>query len=461
MIPVRTGVSTAVGPERRDGVPTDPRPTAHPLTIDLALTPSPRQATPHHTSGSGASASPIRPTVIATLQTTIGMIAPFLLGALATSMRADVGMTPAELGLAASGFFGVSALVYALANTRIEALGVQRSTWVGVGFAVVSLGLLGLASSTPMIVAAMVIGGPGNAVSQLSANMRLAQAVDGDHLGTAVGIKQGAVPLGTMLAGFAVPAIALTVGWRVAFLAAPLLALPLLVASLSRRGRRAAADAPTAPPGHLRTARRHLWLLAAAAGLATAAGQSSSVFYVDAVVDAGTAEATAGLLLALGSAVGATTRIVVGVAVDRLPFGHLRVIAGAMAVAVVGFAALATGPTGAALALVTVVAFAASWGWNGLLTYAVLRLNPDAPAQATGITQTGLSIGAATGPLVAGQIATAASYDQVWVVSAVALAVSAALILLARHLVRADGAAGDAGSADTSRARRVIEARSR
>ncbi len=385
------------------------------------------------------SPSRVRPTVIATLQTTLGMIGPFLLGALATSMRPDVGMSPAQLGLAASGFFGVSALVYALANKRIEALGVQGSTWVGVAFAVVSLVLVGTATSTPMIVLAMVLGGPGNAVSQLSANMRLAQGVDGDHLGTAVGIKQGAVPLGTMLAGFAVPAIALTVGWRTAFLAAPVLALPLLVASLSPSGRRSASAAAPHPAGLLRTSKRHLWLLAGAAGLATAAGQSSSVFYVDAIVDAGTAEAAAGLLLALGSAAGALTRILVGVAVDRFPFGHLRGIAAGMAVAVIGFAALATGPTGGLLALVTVVAFIASWGWNGLLTYAVMRLNPDAPAQATGITQTGLSIGAAAGPLIAGQVATAASYDLVWLLSAGALAVSAVLVLVARHVIRAGG----------------------
>ncbi len=414
-------------------------PTATP-TIEAPVS---HQAGPVPAPPTAPSGSAIRPTVIATLQTTLGMIGPFLLGALATSMRADVGMSPAQLGLAASGFFGVSALVYAFANTRIEALGVQGSTWVGIAFAAVSLVLVGTATSTPMIVLAMVLGGPGNAISQLSANMRLAQRVDDDHLGTAVGVKQGAVPLGTMLAGFAVPAIALTVGWRAAFLVAPVLAVPLLVASLSRNGRRSASAAAIQPTGQLRTSRRHLWLLAAAAGLATAAGQSSSVFYVDAIVDAGTAEAAAGLLLALGSAAGAMTRILVGVAVDRFPFGHLRGIAAAMALAVVGFAALATGPTGALLALVTVVAFIASWGWNGLLTYAVLRLNPDAPAQATGITQTGLSIGAASGPLIAGQVATAASYDVVWMLSAGALAVSAALVLVARHVIRAGGSDQD------------------
>lgn len=388
--------------------------------------------------------SPVRPTLIATLQTTLGMFSPFLLGALATSMRSDVGMTPAQLGIAASGFFGVSALVYALANKQIERLGVQGSTWLGAGFAVVSLVLLGVASSLPLIVAAMLIGGPGNAVSQLSANMRLAQGVDEHHLGTAVGIKQGAVPLGTMLAGLAVPAIALTVGWRTAFLVAPVLAFPLLVASLSRRGRTSASATAPRPAGTLRTAKRHLWMLAAGAGLATAAGQASSVFYVDAIVQGGTAEGTAGLLLALGSATGAMARVGVGVAVDRLLFGHLRGIAAAMAVAVVGFLGLATGPMGALLAAVTVVAFIASWGWNGLLTYAVMRLNPDAPAQATGITQTGLSIGAAVGPLVAGSVATAASYEVVWVISAVALGVSAVVVGLARRAIRA----GTPGNAD-------------
>lgn len=380
--------------------------------------------------------SAVRPTVIAVLQTTLGMLGPFLLGALATSMRADVGMTPADLGLAASGFFAVSALTYGFFNRRIEGLGVQASTWLGAGFAVVALVLVGTATSTTGIVVAMVLGGPGNAISQLSANLRLAQAVAPGQLGTAVGVKQGAVPLGTMLAGFAVPAIALTVGWRAAFLVAPLLAVPLVSASLSRRGRSSAAAGGQRPSGNLTSPRAGLWMLAGAAGLATAAGQSSSVFYVDAVVSAGTSEATAGLLLALGSAVGAVVRIVVGIAVDRLPFGHLRGVAVAMFAAVAGFVLLSTEPTGARLALVTVLAFAASWGWNGLLTYAVMRLNPDAPAQATGITQTGLSIGAATGPLVAGQVATAASYDLVWLLSAGALAIAGGLTLVARHALQ-------------------------
>lgn len=383
------------------------------------------------------SPSPVRPVVIGVFQTTLGMFAPFLLGSLTTTMRADVGMSPADLGLAASGFFAVSALVYATAARRIEALGVQVTTWLGAGFAVASLLLVGSATSTAVIVAAMVVGGPGNAISQLSANMRLSQAVEPRQLGTAVGIKQGAVPLGTMLAGFAVPAIALTVGWRIAFLGAPLLALPVMAASMSSRGRRASRATATPPRGVLRTSRRHLWLLAAAAGLATAAGQSSSVFYVDAIVTGGTSEASAGLLLALGSAIGALTRIVAGMAADRVSTGRLRAVAIFMTVAVVGFALLATTPRGWVLAVVTVLAFAASWGWNGLLTYAVMRLNPDAPAQVTGITQTGLSVGAATGPLIAGQVATAVSYDLVWLLSSGALLVAAGLTALVRRAMLA------------------------
>ena len=68
-----------------------------------------------------------RATAVAVLQTTMAMLGPFLLGALTTSMRADIGLSPADLGLAASGFFGMSAVVSAFANRHIERLGVAAA----------------------------------------------------------------------------------------------------------------------------------------------------------------------------------------------------------------------------------------------------------------------------------------------------------------------------------------------
>ena len=69
----------------------------------------------------------------------------------------------------------------------------------------------------------------------------------------------------------------------------------------------------------------------------------------------------------------------------------------------------------------SLVAFTFGWGWSGLFTFAVVRRNPGAPAAATGITMTGIYVGAAAGPALFGFVAEA-SFTAAWVIMSVALA---------------------------------------
>jgi MFS family permease len=102
------------------------------------------------------------------------------------------------------------------------------------------VGLLGLSAAA-------------NALGQLSSNSALARHVPAHRQGLSFGVKQAAIPVSTLLAGAAVPTIALTAGWRWAFGAA------------AGAARAALAAIPAQQPGPVRrdTARR--------AGRATAA----------------------------------------------------------------------------------------------------------------------------------------------------------------------------------------------
>ena len=363
----------------------------------------------------------------AVLQTVMGMLPAFLLGAMAVQVRADIGLDAGHLGQAVMAFFLVSGAVYAIAGSSVERLGTVRATWVGAGFATASLIGVAFAPTPSWVTYALLVGGPGNAVSQLAANLRLSDAIPAARQGVAFGTKQGAVPLAAFFGGLAVPAVALTVGWRVAFFVGAAMLLPVTVLNRPRTGGPGASDERPAV-GELGNARRHLWAIAVAAGLGTAATNVLAVFYVDAVVLGGTSPATAGLLLAGGSIAGAGIRVVVGRSADRRTGRHLVVVAGMLAVSAVGYAALALPPRGWTLAAITALTFTTGWGWNGLLTYAVVRFNPGAPARATGITQAGVSVGGALGPVAAGHLAASGSYALVWVACAGAVLIAAGLV---------------------------------
>ncbi len=84
-------------------------------------------------------------------------------------------------------------------------------------------------------------------------------------------------------------------------------------------------------------------------------------------------------------------------------------------------------------------AFVAGWGWSGLFTFAVVSDNPSAPAAATGITHTGVFIGAAVAPPVFGLLAERASFSAAWMATGMSLLIAAALVLYARVHLRGRG----------------------
>ncbi|WP_330439548.1 MFS transporter [Micromonospora sp. NBC_00821] len=382
---------------------------------------------------------PVRASAGAVVTTVACVLPVFLLGGLAVQMGTDLGFSPAGLGLAVSVYFGVSALASVPSGRLVERYGPALVARCGILLAAGSmLAVAAFARSYPVLVGLLALSAAANALGQLASNAALAQHVPARRQGLSFGVKQAAIPVSTLLAGVAVPTIALTAGWRWAFVAAAVAALTTLAAvprqlpGLARRAGAARAGRATAA----------LVVIGAAATLASGAANSLGTFLVDSAAARGLSPGLAGLTLTLGSAVCVAARVGAGWLADRRETGHVALIAAMLLVGAVGLGLLAL--TGSVPLMVGVVlGFGLGWAWPGLMNFAVVRLHPQSPAAATSITQTGVYAGGCLGPLSLGPLAAHLGYPAMWTIAAVAMLLAAALMLVgSRLLTRAAAGAG-------------------
>ena len=393
----------------------------------------PMSSTARNASTSMNVARPV-PAAFGALTTTIAVSVPvFLLGGLAVQVGDELHFSPAGLGLAVSAYFGASALASIPAGVLVERYGAARISRLAVALA--AAGLVGIAAgarSLWSLIAILVVGAAANAMGQLASNTSLARHVPPSRQGLSFGVKQAAIPISTLLAGVAVPAVALTLGWRWAFVLAGVLAagairlVPADLAGSSRTGQPA------------RQATGALIVIGLAATLAAASANALGTFLVDSAVARGIAPGPAGLSLTLGGAVCVAARVLGGWQADRRPGRQVGVIAGLLACGAVGLVLLAV-PGPVPLIAGVVLGFGLGWSWPGLMNFAVVRLHPQAPAAATSITQTGVYAGGCIGPLGLGAVAELSGYPTMWIVAAVAMVTAAALMLLGSRLLSRHG----------------------
>ncbi|MFC7549091.1 MFS transporter [Plantactinospora sp. GCM10030261] len=367
--------------------------------------------------------------------TTVACVLPvFLVGGLAVQMGRDLAFSPVRLGLAVSVYFGVSALASVPSGALVERYGPGTVARAGIVLSAGSLlAIAGLSHSYPILVLLLAVSAGANALGQLSSNMALARQVPAGRQGLSFGAKQAAIPLSTLLAGAAVPAVALTVGWRWAFVLAAALAVATLVGVPPDPT--AATDRPAGGGGRATGA---LVVLGFAATLAAGAANALGTFLVDSAAGRGLSPALAGLTLTLGSVVCVVARVGAGWLADRRSSGHVAVIAGMLVVGAGGLGLLAVEGPVPLVAGVT-LGFGLGWAWPGLLNFAVVRLHPQAPAAATSITQTGVYAGGCLGPLGLGAVAGHAGYPAMWWGAAVAMLLAAVLMLTGRRLLLRPG----------------------
>lgn len=377
----------------------------------------------------------VRATALGTMSTVLGVLPVFLIGGLAVLVGDELRFGESALGVAVAAYFLTSAVASVPIGRLTERIGARRATIVSGTCSAALLAAIGLfANRWGVLVALLLLAGIANAMSQLSANVWVAFAVPPARRGLAFGIKQSAIPIGTLLAGASLPLVGLTLGWRAAFIGAGVLGATVVAVLLPRAS---AAPAAALRRGELGMSRTALVLLAVSGGMGAAAANSLAAFLVSSLVDCCTSVELAGALLVIGSAAGITGRVAAGAYVDHRAGGEVALVAAMMGLGAAGLALIAVVDNVALAAVAVVVAFAAGWGWNGLLNAAVVRLNPDAPAVATGITQTGLYIGAVAGPPVFGVVFERVGATPAWFGAAGALVLGSALAIVAvRHRQR-------------------------
>ena len=371
----------------------------------------------------------------------LGVLPAFLVGALAVQIRADLDVGLGLFGLAAATLFAVSGGLARPAGRLVQRLGSRRGAALAAALATASLTVIALAGSPAALMAGLAVGGLGNAVAQPSANAVVSELVTEQRLGVAFGIKQSSIPAATLLGGLAVPGVALVFGWRWAVACAVGLAVVLLLVSLTARdaGRRRGGaprhpGAPRAPDRGL--PRGGLVVLTVGGFLGSAAATPTGVFLVDSAVAAGIDAGAAGLLFAGCSVLGLVVRIGYGLLVDRHPTRSAYLfIANLLTVGAAGYVLLAAGPVPAFVAG-GVLAYGAGWAWTGLFHFAVIRDNRGAAASVTGFVQTGLSLGAASGPLLFGVVAQTWSYSAAWFTAAALSLAGAVTVRVSRRMVR-------------------------
>jgi len=370
----------------------------------------------------------------------------FFLGSLSVEIRSELGYGESAAGLVFAAFFAASAVVSFRVGGWVDRVGpkIGLSTALA-GTCLVNLAIALGARNLAALIAFSAIAGTANATAQLGANVYIARYLPIHRQGIGFAVKQSAIPSAALIAGLLLPSVALTLGWRWVFAfgsalgVAALMAVRLRVESDSQSAHnpehQVQRDTQRAPRGAL-------GMLAVAAAFSTAAAITLGGFFVESTINSGVSAATAGYALALGSLISILVRLLVGGYADRHSGNLLGVVAIMILLGSCTSLIFVT-QTPAAHFIGLPLAFGAGWAWPGLFNLSVVRASPGFPGRATGITQTGVYVGGAVGPVLFGFTAEHWSYSAAWVLAAVLGVCAAGAVILGRRLL--------VGSASTTR----------
>jgi predicted MFS family arabinose efflux permease len=358
-----------------------------------------------------------------------GVLPGFLTASLAPRIDADFAFGESALGAAVAIVYVACAFLSSPSGHLVERLGARRAMRVGALTTVVCcLGVALLARSAVGLVALLVLGGVGNAIAAPAGSGVLGRHVPESRRGVAYGAMQAGAPFGALLAGLALPAVAIPFGWRWAFVATAALAAATALAAPAAGRERAEAAAGARPAGL-----SSVHALAVTAWLASAAGTGLISFIVLYAVDSGLSQTAAGLLLGGLSLAAAGSRIALGLRLDRGGGDPLRPVATMLVIGAGGFVLLIAGAP-AAVIVGALAAGGIGWAWPGALTSAVVARAPAAPAWAVGVMMAGLFAGAVTGPLATGLLAEREQFTAAWLtLAAFALAAAGTVALVSRR----------------------------
>lgn len=362
----------------------------------------------------------------------------YLVAAQSVQLRASLHFSAPELGVAMASYYAGS-VAFAFAGGWLSELvgGPRVLRYCMILSAAVLVGIAVAVHSLAELAGALVLGGAASTGGQAASNLVISRRVAGTSQGLAFGVKQGAVPLAFMIAGLAVPAVTLTIGWRWAFAGAGVLALSTL--GLVPRPRSTIASRVAHRGGRRPKGSGALIVVACGFGLALMSCASLSTYLVSSSVEAGLAPGAAGILVAGASLGSVLVRVLTGILADRTHSHGWWGVVVLLGLGGLGTLILALGSAYHAVALVCVggvLGFSAGWGWNGLFNYSVVRSHRRAPARATGVVQTGGRLGSLVGPLIYAAVLAHSTYSVGWLVASAEAVVGSTVILVGSRMLR-------------------------
>lgn len=357
---------------------------------------------------------------------TISTVLPgFLVGAISVQAIADFEISEARYGWGLGSFFLGATAGSAVLGRSAQHLGPRRQVLTALVItAATSVAIAAFATTFSLFLGLLAVAGLSNSANQSAVNLLLTQAKI-ERLGLALSLKQSGMPAAAMLGGLMVPIVAVTFGWRVAYVISGLMALvaAIAVAVLIERP----PPVERSDPAPLVTPHRNLTFASIGFGCLAAAAGSLNAWTVSSAVEAGIDPGSAGLLLSAGAGLGIVVRVLLGVRLDSLRQNPLLIAAGLSSIGALGLVISAIGSS-TAVVIGTLVAFGAGWVWPVLTNYAIVRTNRAAAATATGITQTGVYVGVFGGPLVTGVLIETVGYSVMWLSVAAVMLVGVGVV---------------------------------
>jgi ACS family hexuronate transporter-like MFS transporter len=376
---------------------------------------------------------------------TVANVGPLGIPAIASLIRADLGLSLAQAGSFLSAYYIGSALFSLPSGTLADRWGVRRT--LVLGQLVITLGLLAAAgsSSYAMLTVLLVAAGFGYGMLNPTSTKAVMAWSPPARRATLVGLKQVGLPLGGMVGAALLPALAVRSGWRAALVMSAGLIATGAIASLAVYRDPPQAALPAPAPGSRSglgsvLASRDLWLLSAATAVFAAmqtVWMSFLVLYLQGVV--GLSLIAASRLLALAQLGGIAGRVLFGVLSDRLFGGSRRlplVLAGAGSTACsLAIAWTGAGASPLALGALVFVFGVVGIGWNGVQhTWMAELAGPRAAGTAVGLGLAVSSAGVTAGPLAFGYVVQATGgYRGPWIVLALTMIVALAVLCRVRE----------------------------
>jgi MFS family permease len=336
-----------------------------------------------------------------------------------TYFRSTFGISRTLVGvLTATAMLGYT-LNLVPSGAAVDGFGERRVMLVGLAGLAVAVGLIGVAPTFALLLAAGFLLGAFYATAMPASNRGIVASAPPGHENSAMGLKQVGVTAGSGAASLVVAGVATVAAWQWGFAVIGALAASY-VAVFAATYDDAGGSGEWSIPDVASLRDNRAYLLLVVAGLFVGAVVFTTVGYTLLYADeaVGVSAATAGVVLAGVQTAGSAGRLGAGTLADRLGGrrGAAAVTAGQVGVATFLFGALALGPPSAPVAVALLLGIGVTVVGSMGVYYSCLTalVGADEVGAATAGGQTAINVGGLIAPPAFGYLADTVGYEAGW-----------------------------------------------